>query len=198
MARPKGSKDSAPRKSRGVPDKKAPKLPKALENYNLSPEENNAFNSNLAAFQIEVMKLRQYSKEHIDDADVLIQSFQEYLALCTHFNMRITNAGAYSAMGIDRQKASSWRLGKLRKNDPRFAELVDLVDSLCSVNREQLMIENKIMPGVGIFWQKNYDGMKDEPEGEPDIVEEDDLKTPEQVKEQYKYLLDSDDGPKKP
>lgn len=191
--RPKGSVDKTPRKRRGGD---MANLPRVLQRYQL--EGDNEFNSTLASFQVEVIQLRSQSKHHVTDPDYLLGSFQEYLGLCSKYGMRITNAGAYSAMGIDRKQASEWRTGKRRQSDPRFKELIDLVDSLCSMNREQLMIENKIMPGVGIFWQKNYDGMKDEPEEKAEATVDDELKSPEQIREQYKYLIETDDAPTKP
>ena len=36
-----------------------------------------------------------------------------------------------------------------------------VVRSTCAAYREAMMATNKIAPATGIFWQKNFDGMKD-------------------------------------
>lgn len=40
--------------------------------------------------------------------------------------------------------------------------------------------------------------MKDEPEEKAEATVDDELKTPEQIREQYKYLIETDDTPTKP
>jgi hypothetical protein len=41
------------------------------------------------------------------------------------------------------------------------SEFIKKVRKICAGNREFLMQDGKINPITGIFWQKNYDGLKD-------------------------------------
>ena len=65
------------------------------------------------------------------------------------------------AIGIDKTIAWKWeneQLSKDRRN------LIKSIRQVCAVYREQLMQDGKVNPVVGIFWQKNYDGMRDQTE----------------------------------
>lgn len=42
--------------------------------------------------------------------------------------------------------------------------LIKKVQKVCALYREGLMQDGKVNPVTGIFWQKNYDGMKDQTE----------------------------------
>ena len=57
--------------------------------------------------------------------------------------------------------------------------------------REQLAHAGLISPPVAIFWAKNFDGLKDEPDIEeetPDLLGE--MIEPETIKEKYKNLIE--------
>ena len=58
---------------------------------------------------------------------------------------------------------------------------------ICSAYREGLMADGKVNPVTGIFWQKNYDGMKDQSEVilTPNTDPLGDKKDAEQLKDKY-------------
>lgn len=89
------------------------------------------------------------------------EKFTAYLRMCAEKDMKVGNLAAYMAIGIDKTTAWKWeneQLSKDRRN------LIKSIRQVCAVYREQLMQDGKVNPVVGIFWQKNYDGMRDQTE----------------------------------
>lgn len=79
------------------------------------------------------------------------------------------------------------------KGNPARTDFIKKVRQFCGVFREGLMQDGKVNPVTGIFWQKNYDGMKDQTEmvltpNNP-LGEQKDMKALEQ-----KYLESAYDG----
>lgn len=109
----------------------------------------------------EIMELNQ-SVDRTDPAD-LMRHFEAYLNLCVKNDQRPGNLQAYMAMGISKQAANDWKLGRKRSSDPRFMELINIVDMVCGSYRENLAASGEIPPAIAIFWAKNYDGMCDTP-----------------------------------
>ena len=48
--------------------------------------------------------------------------------------------------------------------NPARTDFIKKVQKVCALYREGLMQDGKVNPVTGIFWQKNYDGMKDQTE----------------------------------
>lgn len=167
-------------------------LAKMLKQNGLT-EESVDFNSRLAMYAVSMLQLREKAIKNRDKPDVLVECFYTYLQLSQEYGERITNLGAYMALGIPRDTAYQWRHKLRRGNDPRYAQLMEMVDAVCSMTREQLMAHNQLLPGVGIFWQKVYEGYSDQPQPEPEMIEDEEIKTAEQIKEQYKYLMPEED-----
>ena len=89
------------------------------------------------------------------------EKFTAYLRMCAEKDMKVGNLAAYMAIGIDKTIAWKWeneQLSKDRRN------LIKSIRQVCAVYREQLMQDGKVNPVVGIFWQKNYDVMRDQTE----------------------------------
>ena len=94
-----------------------------------------------------------------DDIPALERRFEEYVNLCSDFDIKIGNQGAYLALGITKDIVYEWehqRSGSLQQH-----EFIKKVKAFCAFNREVMMQDGQINPVTGIFWQKNYDGMKD-------------------------------------
>ena len=96
-----------------------------------------------------------------NDPEAMLGAFLKYLKLCEVYNAPVGNISAYAAMGISKDDASRYLSGARRGDDPRYKELISLVKNICASSREVNMATGKINPAVGIFWQKNFDGMKD-------------------------------------
>lgn len=129
-----------------------------------------------------------------EDIDSLRLALQKYLALCARTNVNVTNTGLYGALGLSQETISQWASGKARSSDPRYKEFALLVRKLCAQYRELAASEGKISPVLTIWWQKNYDGFRDDPvvektqEGIAAPVD------PQEIAEKYKHLLTDDSG----
>lgn len=123
-----------------------------------------------------------------------VQSLQEcwikYCNLCVKRDMNLNNLAAYMALGITKATADDWLSGRERADRPEFRDLIISVNQMCSAYREQLMSEGKMNTITGVWWQKNFDKMKDNPtDGTTEINATDRNKTPEEILEKYGDLL---------
>lgn len=67
-----------------------------------------------------------------------------------------------AAIGID--KGIAWEWVNRCTTNPARTDFIKKVQKVCALYREGLMQDGKVNPVTGIFWQKNYDGMKDQTE----------------------------------
>lgn len=144
--------------------------------------------SKLTAFQMAVANIALGA--NIKDTEDLRKRFYCYCRLCEECDMRIGNMQAYAAMGITRHMASQWRNGGLGST-PERQELIREVDGICSGMREMLAASSKINPVLAIFWQKNFDGLRDVTEhtiapGDP----LGDRQTPQEIAEKYQDIIE--------
>lgn len=152
MSRTPGAKDKRPRKSdragglQGVTKDVGADLPEG-------------YNARMVKFMMEIIPTEPL--DHTDVAE-MERRFLNYLQKCAEWDMKIGNQAAYLAIGIDKGVAYDW-LNKGSANRER-ADFVKKVQYICATAREGLMEDGKINPVVGIFWQKNYDGLKDQQE----------------------------------
>jgi hypothetical protein len=102
--------------------------------------------------------------EPLDPNDVpeMERRFNRYLQLCAEWDMKIGNQAAYAAIGINKDNVYDWTVR--REANPARADFLKRVQKVCAMYREGLMEDGKVNPVTGIFWQKNYDGMKDQQE----------------------------------
>lgn len=102
--------------------------------------------------------------EPLDTSDVaeMERRFNRYLELCAEYDMKVGNLAAYAAIGIDKNQVWDW-LNRCEQN-PERSHFLKKVQKICAMYREGLMEDGKVNPVTGIFWQKNYDGFKDQQE----------------------------------
>ena len=98
----------------------------------------------------------------INDVEEMERRFARYLELCALWDMKVGNMAAYAAIGIDKSQAFEW-VNRVLGN-PERTNFIKKVQKVCAMYREGLMEDGKVNPVTGIFWQKNYDGMKDQQE----------------------------------
>ena len=175
MSRTPGAKDKRPRsvkptgEARGATRDVGEDLPEG-------------YNSRRVRFMMEIMP-----KEPLDHNDVaeMERRFANYLFLCEQYDMKIGNQAAYLAIGIDKGTAWDW-LNRSSTNPARY-DFIKKVQYICATAREGLMEDGKINPVVGIFWQKNYDGLKDQQEVvlTPNTSSLGEQKTAEALREKY-------------
>ena len=106
------------------------------------------------------IELLSWGKSDKSNPDELFDRFIRYLNYCQQNNIKVGNQGAYLAMDITKDDVYDWENG--RRESKAHSELIRKVKTICSMYREGAMADGKIPPAVGIFWQKNYDGMRDE------------------------------------
>lgn len=143
-------------------------------------------NNGITATKEEISKITAHALEialwdEIDtkDPEQLSDRTLKYLQYCIDNNIKPGNLGLYNAWGITKGEVSN-----IQQREPGSQRTAVIKKSrqIMSQIREQLMADGKVNAVAGIFWQKNYDGLKDQQEVviEPrNQIEAD--KTPEEV-----------------
>lgn len=121
-------------------------------------EEEKAYNTALINH---IMRIQEIAM-HTDKKDIvsLRAAFFAYVKLCQEDGFRVGNMGAASAMGIWHDTLLDWKRGQREE----YRELANLVLSTCSLARETVISDSKINPVTGIFWQRNFDGLRNDTE----------------------------------
>lgn len=151
--RPKGSKDSKPRAMTHKPWESSPVIKNAADDM---PDE---YNSKMVQFTMEIMPAEPLD---IQDVDEMERRFVRYVETCNRYGMKVGNLAAYMAIGISKEQAWEWE--NVTKGMPRRTAFIKKVRQFCAVCRENLMADGKVNVVTGLFWQKNYDGLKDQQE----------------------------------
>ena len=153
MSRTAGALDKKPRarrvdagKPKGIVAAQNPELP---ENYNREQ----------IAFMMEIMPTEPLDSNDVEEME---RRFNRYLQKCAERDMKVSNQAAYIAIGITKDNVYDWTVRS--STNPKRSDFIKKVQQICAFYRESLMANGKINPVVGIFWQKNYDGMRDQQE----------------------------------
>lgn len=156
MARTPGAKDTKPRQKAAVGSKPSDKSP-IIQDAN--PDLEVGYNTRRIMFMQAILPTEPL--DHNDVAE-MERRFNRYLQLCAEWDMKIGNQAAYAAIGID--KGTAWEWENRNLGNPARTDFIKKVRQFCAMYREGLMEDGKVNPVTGIFWQKNYDGMKDQQE----------------------------------
>ncbi len=115
-------------------------------------------NARYANFILAVAAMgRNADRTNIDD---LRMRFYSYLELSQRCNMKINNLAAYLSIGMTYNKAY-----EQMKNAPdEIKDLLYEIQAVCGSYRESITSDGRLNPVTSIFWQKNYDGLKDRSE----------------------------------
>lgn len=97
--------------------------------------------------------------------------FLQYLQLCQADGCSVGNLGAYAAMGFMHNEFEMWA----KYGDEERKEFVRFIKSTCALFREGLVSDGKINPVIGIFWQRNFDGLRNDTEQIQAIKDQEDL-----------------------
>lgn len=189
IGRPKGSKN---KKGLGHKNKGYTVSPKALaqrrENNATKfarTEEERQYNACLIDH---VMRVNEIAT-HADRNDLLSlkSCFLAYLKLCQEDGFNISNLSAYASMGF--RSAQHFKVF-IQKDDPEIRDFGAFVKQTCAMFRESLVSDNKLNPVIGIFWQRNFDGLRNDTEQVQSANEqEDDFVAAKSYKEKYKNLI---------
>lgn len=160
MSRTPGAKDKRPRKKREDDNRPWESSPIYQAQMGEVPAE---YNSRRIAFQKEIFPVGDLPRNDPEKmVEVMTERFQHYLAMCDKYGMKIGNQAAYFALGIDKQTAWDW-VNRPSVNS-LLSDFIKKIQYFCATYREGMMEDGKINPVVGIFWSKNYDGLKDQQE----------------------------------
>lgn len=159
IGRPKGSKSGYTRSAKTIAQRREATLrsARAREGLNLSDED------------------REYNRRHIEhvlkiheiatqadrkDPASLRACFLNYVALCAQDGFKVGNIAAAAAMGVDCYQLENWA----KSANPEYKELAQFVKRTCSLFREGMVADGKVNPVIGIFWQRNFDGLRNDTE----------------------------------
>ena len=156
MSRTPGAKDKKPRKKAEAGNRPSDKSPIIRDNNPVLPE---GYNTQMIMFMREVMPEEPID---INDVEEMNRRFTRYLDICAKYDKKIGNLAAYAAIGITKEQAKDFEVNS--KSNPARAYFIKKVRQFCSMYREGLMQDGKVNPVTGIFWQKNYDGLRDQQE----------------------------------
>lgn len=191
--RPKGSKDS---KKRSYPSQRhyTPEGLVAKEKSALKmstkvavTEEGKAYNARLIEH---VMRIHEIAAK-CDRKDLLSMKscFVAYLQLCQEDGFSVNNMAAYASMGFYDQ--NHFYQFERTGNDPERKAFCAFVRQTCAMFREGMIADSKINPVIGIFWQRNFDGLRNDTEQvqNPQGESFEDTDTGRSYKDKYQNLI---------
>lgn len=97
----------------------------------------------------------------LDDPDAVAAAIDGYFKYCIDRGLRPGNLGLYAALGLSKQDVSNAINGYSKKLGSSTIDLLKKAKQALATYRELLGSQGKINPVTLIFWQKNYDGLKD-------------------------------------
>lgn len=148
-------------------------------------EEGKQYNALLIQHIMRIHEIAAHADKH--DVQSLKSCFVAYLQLCQEDGFSVSNLSAYAAMGFGNSASFDYFI---RKDDPEIREFGALVKGTCSMFRETMVSANKLNPVIGIFWQRNYDGLRNDTEQVQAVQEtEDEYGSGKSYKEKYKNLI---------
>jgi len=155
-------KDKKPRKRTEAAERALAKarsknpIVQGIDQANNLPEE---YNANTVSFIMAITPTEPLDKSDVGEMQ---RRFTRYIEMCARYGKKVSNQAAYLAIGITKDDVYDWE--NQRSVNPARTEFLKKVKQICGVYRESLMSDGKINPVTGIFWQKNYDGLRDQTE----------------------------------
>lgn len=183
-----------PRKKPGDPKGKYTVSSSALtqrrNNFSIKPAETPEGMDMNARMIDHIMRVYQISQT-VDKKDpVSIKSaFAAYVQLCQEDGFPVSNLAAYTAIGSNNEEMGRW----YRSDNPEYRSIAEMVKGVCSLSREQQITSGSLHPVIGIFWQRNYDGLRNDTEQQQTLAEQerdDSVKSASDYKKQYGKLLE--------
>ena len=156
------------------------------KNFDITPKNEAEKDYNSALIQ-HIMAINEIAT-HADrnDLNSLKSCFANYLQLCYQDGMPISNLQAYASMGFSLVDFHNWA----KKDDPERRAFISTVKSTCAMSREGQVASGKLNPVIGIFWQRNFDGLRNDTEQIQAIQETDEnYEGTSSYKEKYKKLI---------
>lgn len=124
----------------------------------VDPEEQ-AYNAKIINHALAVQQIAMTAD--ITDIASLQNAFMSYIKLCAEDGCKVSNLGSCACMGVSVHTLENWLRNDKR---PEYQKLAQMVKQFCALAREELISDGKINPVIGIFWQRNYDGLRNDTE----------------------------------
>lgn len=152
--------DEQPKRKRGRPKGSTDKKQRKTADHMSVPDNLKEYNSNVMAFLEYVTPETRGSRFDLPELE---RRFARYRQACVDFGIKPSNLNAYRALGIHTQLVFDYVNG-IVDCPPETVDFLKTVGEYCAAYREMLGIDGKIHPATLIFWQRNYDGLKDQHE----------------------------------
>ena len=181
--RPKGSKSGYTVSEKALAQRK--ENGRVLTTAPIETPEQMDYNTRLINHIMQIQEIATHADRN--DINTLKSCFINYLKLCQANGFPVQNLAAYSAMGFP----GNFHFESFcRKDDPERKALYTFVKSTCSMFREGLVSDGKLNPVIGIFWQRNFDGLRNDTEQQQSAQEQDDdAYSSKSYKDKYKNLI---------
>ena len=180
--RPKGSKSGYTVSEKALAQRKKAGIQKLMP---ASTSEEMDYNSRLIQHIMQVNEIAS----HADRSDLLSlkSCFIAYLQLCQQDGFPVQNLSAYASMGFP--SFAHFEMFS-RKDNQEIREFCAFIRQTCAMFRESMITGNKLNPVIGIFWQRNFDGLRNDTEQVQSAHEqEEDFSDSKSYKDKYKNLI---------
>lgn len=149
-------------------------------------EEEQSYNARQIEHIMKIHEIASTADKH--DLLSLKSCFVAYLKLCQDDGFKISNLNAYCAMGMTKDSFARFK----KREDPEARAFAEMVLSTCAMSREMLIADNKLNPVIGIFWQRNFDGLRNDTEQAQAIQEQmdDEMSSGSAYKDKYRNVID--------
>lgn len=107
-----------------------------------------------------IRDLPPINKRNINDLKVRFNICLEY---CITNDIKLTNQTAYLFLGLNKFDILDID-NRCNGYSKEVYNYIQYVKAVCAQSRENLMVEGKLHPAIGIFWQKAHDGYQDTPQ----------------------------------
>lgn len=177
-----GDGERGGRRTRGPDKKPRAKNPNSRNApLMLMQQPSEGFSAKQIDFLMEIMPTEPLDP---NDAAEMDRRFRHYLETCKKYDMKVGNLNAYFAVGIDARCVDDYM--KRPEANPARTAILKKIKAICGAFRENAMQQGEIDRIVGIFYGKNWDGLKDVQETV--VTRNDplgDVKTIEALKDRY-------------
>ena len=97
----------------------------------------------------------------LSDPGAVAAAIDGYFKYCIERGLRPGNLGLYAVLGLSKQDVSDALRGASHRLSASTIDLLKKAKQALATYRELLGSQGKLNPVTLIFWQKNYDGLKD-------------------------------------
>lgn len=147
-------------------------------------DEGREYNARLIEHIMRINEIATHADRN--DLSTLKSCFIAYLQLCQEDGFSISNLSAYAAMGFSQYHSFDVYS---QKDNPEIRQFCGFVRQTCAMFRESMVSANKLNPVIGIFWQRNFDKLRNDTEQVQSTQEMDDLDVAKSYKEKYKNII---------